>query len=103
MQKKKIIEKNYLKKSIKINDMVGLRNHAIETLEKLAEGEIDTAEAGVTGKLFEGIISTVKAEIDYARILGKVPNIKFMGDLQENKNIIEEQKNISYLPKNVKE
>jgi len=62
----------------KIKDITMLREHALETLEKLANQEIDTAEAGVTGKLCEGVIATVKAQLEYARMVSEEPNIPFM-------------------------
>lgn len=62
----------------KIKDIGMLRDHAIMTLEQLSNGEIDTAQAGVSGKLCEGVIATVKAELEYARMLGQEPNIPFM-------------------------
>lgn len=55
-----------------------LREHALMTLEKLANQEIDTAEAGVTGKLCEGVIATVKAQLEYSRMIQEEPNIPFM-------------------------
>jgi hypothetical protein len=62
----------------KIKNMEDLREHALETLEKLASGQIDTAEAGVTGKLCEGVIATVKSQLEYARMLNQEPTIPFM-------------------------
>ncbi len=60
------------------------------TLEKLSSGKIDTAKAGVTGKLCESVVSTIKCELEYARMLQKVPNIPFMGDLSKNRDILTE-------------
>jgi len=62
----------------KIRNMENLRDYALETLEKLSSGEIDTAHAGVTGKLCESVISTVKAQLEYARMIQEEPNIPFM-------------------------
>ena len=64
----------------------------MDTLQKLADGEIDTQEAGVTGKLIEGVISTVKSQIEYARMLNKEPNIPFMGNLSKNRSVMIEHK-----------
>lgn len=58
--------------------MRDLRNHALIALEKLSNHEIDVAEAGVTGKLCESIISTCKSEMEYAKMLGQDPNIPFI-------------------------
>lgn len=62
----------------KINSIEALRDHALLTLEKLAGGEIDTTEAGVTGKLCESVISTIKAQLEYSRLVDEAPQIPFM-------------------------
>lgn len=62
----------------KINSIEALRDHALLTLEKLAEGAIDTTEAGVTGKLCESVISTIKAQLEYSRLIDEAPQIPFM-------------------------
>jgi hypothetical protein len=62
----------------KISSIEDLRDHALLTIQKLANQEIDTAEAGVTGKLCESVISTVKAELEYARMTDQEPRIPFM-------------------------
>ena len=63
---------------MKINNIEQLRNHALATLEKLESKEIDVVEAGVTAKLCETIISTVKQELVYAQMLQKETPIKFL-------------------------
>jgi hypothetical protein len=85
---------------MKLKNINDLRNHALECLEKLANGDIDTQEAGVTGKLCEGVISTIKAELEYARMLGKEPKIPFMGDLSKNKSLLlsKPEKTVTFLP-----
>jgi hypothetical protein len=62
----------------KIKTIEELRIYALETLERLRDGEIDTAHAGVVGKVCESAISTVKAQLEYARMIGEDPNIPFM-------------------------
>jgi hypothetical protein len=62
----------------KINSIEALRDHALLTLEKLSSGDIDCAEAGVTGKLCESVISTIKAQLEYSRMLQEEPQIPFM-------------------------
>jgi hypothetical protein len=64
--------------------MQQLRDHALDTLEKLADGSIDTAQAGVTGKLCESVISTVKSQLEYSRMIGDAPNIPFMQTCHDN-------------------
>lgn len=62
----------------KIKDISMLREFALDTLEKLQNGDIDVTEAGVTGKLCEGVISTVKAQLEYSKMIQQEPNIPFM-------------------------
>ena len=71
----------------KINSIEALRDHAILTLEKLAGGEIDTTEAGVTGKLCESVISTIKAQLEYSRLIDETPEIPFMQTSHKGKAI----------------
>lgn len=55
-----------------------LRGHAIDTLKKLESKKIDMAEAGVTAKLYESVISSLKTEMEYHKMLGQSPRIKFL-------------------------
>lgn len=63
---------------MKINSIEDLRNHAISTLEKLESKKIDMAEAGVTAKLYESLISSLKTEMEYHKMLGHLPTIRFL-------------------------
>lgn len=63
---------------MEIRDIDSLRDFAIETLKKLSTGKISTEEAGVTGKLCENIVSTVKVQLEYAKMLDQQPNIQFL-------------------------
>ncbi len=65
---------------MKIKNLDQLRNHALETLEKLSEGKITIEEAGATSKLCENVVSTVKLQLEFAKIVNKQPQIEFMGD-----------------------
>ena len=71
-----------------IKNIEDLRQHAIEALEKLSEGKIDVEEAGVTGKLCESVMSTLKLQVDVAKMLGREPNIPFLGNTAHG-NIID--------------
>lgn len=71
----------------KIRNIENLRDHALLTIEKLANGEIDTAEAGVTGKLCESVISTIKAQLEYSRMINEEPEIPFMLESHKGKTI----------------
>lgn len=62
----------------KINSIEDLRDFALETLEKLTNGEIDTTQAGLTGKLCENVISTVKSQLEYYRMTDQQAHIPFM-------------------------
>ena len=55
-----------------------LRNHAIATLKKLENKQIDMSEAGVTAKLYESLMSSLKTEMEYHKMLGHLPRIKFL-------------------------
>lgn len=81
---------------MKIINIDSLRDHAIETLEKLSKREISVEEAGVTGKLCENVVSTIKVQLEYAKMLEQQPEINFLenctmpkGRLIEKKNILE--------------
>lgn len=63
---------------MQIRDIDALRKHAIETLEKLSKGTISTEEAGVTGKLCENVVSTLKVQLEYAKMLSQEPDIAFL-------------------------
>ena len=61
-----------------MDNIEDLRAHAINTLKKLESRKIDMAEAGVTAKLYESIISSLKTEMDYHKMLGRSPEISFL-------------------------
>ena len=82
--------------SLKLKSIEQLRNHALEALEDLRSGKIDCIQAGVTGKLCENVISTVKAQLEFARMLNKEPSIDFMGDLSKNKTLMS-PKDVKYI------
>jgi hypothetical protein len=83
-----------------IHDINSLREFAITTLKKLSTGEMTTEEAGVTGKLCENVISTLKVQLEYAKMLGQTPNIGFLEDntLPEGR-IVNAPKKLKSLPK----
>ncbi len=62
----------------KVKNITELRDFGLEILEKLAENKIDTTEAGVSGKIIETVISSIKTQIEYHRLLGQEPEIPFM-------------------------
>lgn len=71
----------------KIQDIGQLRDFALETIQRLANGEIDTAQAGVTGKLCESVISTIKAQLEYSRMIDEQPQIAFMSNANRHQLI----------------
>lgn len=68
-----------------ISNIEDLRTHAIETLEKLRSKKIDIEEAGVTGKLYENIISSLKTQIEYNKMVGHANVIPFLHGEKEVK------------------
>lgn len=70
---------------MEINNIDALRKHAIDTLSKLSQGKITTEEAGVTGKLCENVVSTLKIQLEYAKILSQEPTIDFLEDCTVHK------------------
>ena len=74
-----------------MNNIEELRNHAIETLKKLDNKQIEMSEAGVTAKLYESVISSLKTEMEYHKMLGHLPRIKFLEgavyDMKETRKI----------------
>jgi hypothetical protein len=74
-----------------ILDIEALRQHAIDALEKLSKKEITIEEAGVTGKLCENVVSTLKIQLEYSKMTEDEPNIPFLGDCQLKKGKLIEQ------------
>jgi hypothetical protein len=64
--------------------MSDLRIHAVETLNLLRNKDIDTIEAGVTAKVYDSIISSCKAEMEYAKLKDCEVDIKFLEDAPED-------------------
>lgn len=86
-----------------ITDIDSLRQHAIDTLAKLSKREISVEEAGVTGKLCENIVSTVKVQLEYAKMLQQEPDINFLERCTMPKGrLIEETKKLAAPKKEVK-
>ena len=71
------MERDMSKKIAK--NIIELRNIALESLEDLRSGKIEIEEAAVAAKICETVISSVRAELEYHKIVGTVPNIEFMG------------------------
>ena len=67
-----------ISKASRIQNIEDLRNYALQTLEGLRSKEVTIEEAGVIGKVCESVMSTVKASMEYARMLGAEPEIEFM-------------------------
>lgn len=70
-----------------IRNISELREHAIATLGKLQAKKIDVVEAGVTGKLYENIISALKTEMEYHKMLGQEPRINFLEGAEVGKTV----------------
>lgn len=61
-----------------IKNIQDLRQHAVNTLTNLEKNKIDVVQAGVTAKLYENIISSLKTELDYHKMLDQKPIIDFL-------------------------
>ncbi len=70
-----------------INDLKDLREHALNALKRLENGECDVKEVAVIGKLSETIIAGVRVQMEYACALGREPKIDFVGDCLGAKTI----------------
>jgi len=73
-----------------------LRESALKTIKDLQRGTIDIDEAGVSAKLYETVISSCKAEMEYHKFLNQTANIKFL----EGADIIKNIKDINASPEN---
>lgn len=66
-----------------------MRNHILDSLEKLEKKKIDVVEAGIIAKSSEGIMSSLKIQLTYNNMRGEEPNIKFLQDCNKNAKLIE--------------
>lgn len=55
-----------------------LRDHALETLDKVTQGRLDTEDATAAAKLYQTILSSLKTELEYHKMLEQKPNIEFL-------------------------
>lgn len=77
------------KKPINVTDITSLRNFALDTLQRLVNHEIDIEEAAQTSKLTENVVSTLKLELEYARLFDKREPIEFLENHSANGKLIE--------------
>ena len=61
-----------------IKNILDLRKHAAQTLELLERGKIDNAHAAVNAKLYESMVSSLKTELEYHKMLKQRPVIDFL-------------------------
>lgn len=61
-----------------ITNILDLRQHLVNTLNKLSREEITIQQAAVDGKLCGEIVSTLKTQLEYAKALGQTPQIDFL-------------------------
>lgn len=71
-----------MSKHNRFNTLDDLREHALSALQRLENKEIDPIEAGVIGKLCENVVSTIKTQMEYARMVGRQPKIEFIGNCE---------------------
>ena len=63
-----------------IKNIQDLRNMVLDNINKLNTNEIDLQNAAVSCKAVDTVISTIKTELEYFRMVGKTPYIPFMDD-----------------------
>jgi hypothetical protein len=68
-------------KKLNIN---GLREILAEEIEKLREGQTNAANVNAVTNATGKILSTVKLEMEYSKLVGKTPDISFI-QLKEHK------------------
>ncbi len=69
----------------KLKTIEDVRDFSLETLEKLRDKKIEWEIAATTGKIIEGVISSVKTQLLYAEMTGQEPDIAFMGGIPARK------------------
>lgn len=69
----------------KITNIEQLRDHALSLLEQLADQEIEINQAAASGKIIEGVISTLKTQMEYNRMIGENKPIEFLGDYKKGR------------------
>lgn len=66
--------------SLKFNTLEKLRNHMLETLEKLSNSKIDIDEVSIIAKGIESINSSIKLQLAYFAMRSEIPHIPFIQD-----------------------
>ena len=61
-----------------------MRNILSEEIDKLREGKTTAANVNAVTNATGKILSTVKLEMEYAKLLGKNPHIAFVGLIEES-------------------
>lgn len=63
--------------NIDVNNISDLRRHALNTLNMLCDGDIEVEDANAASNIYKDVLGTLKAEIDYNKVIGKTKEIKF--------------------------
>jgi hypothetical protein len=83
----------------KIQNITQLREFALETLDRLKNGDIDLQEALAAGKVCDTVINTVKLQIDYDKVLGgEIKPIPFMLGTTQLNLLEHEEKTVKTIP-----
>lgn len=69
---------------MEISNMKSLREVLSEQLKKSIEGEISPAVLNSQSNIAGKIISTIKTEIEYKRLMGNVQEMGFLIDMKDN-------------------
>lgn len=63
---------------MKIKNAEQLRNHILQSIEDLDNGEIDIEQLSIIAKAGETIYSSIKLELAYNNMRNETPNIEFL-------------------------
>lgn len=71
----------------KLENMNDLRNFIADEMRKASEKDSTPAAANAVANLAGKLISTIKIEMEYNKMLGTTPNIPFVKEREEIKKI----------------
>ncbi len=79
---------------MKIKSIDDLREYILDVMNDLKNKNIELDHASVAAKLSETVISGLKTQLEYARLLESAPKIEFMGNCTAIKDVTPSQKKL---------